>query len=146
MKWSNLEIRNNAYALAFDFNALCDAETFVGRNLLAAFSVLGTDRLTAGDLRGLLYAAIRIDAGMPKEPDKLLEFCGGLMLPDTIGDIVMALGEAYALAVSDEEAERYRAKMRAAEEEADPAPIRQVTLPELIPELSPSDEFDPPVA
>lgn len=117
MKYSTLKIDGEEYRLGYDFNELCEAEGLTGCNLLAGMQGLADTGVTASQLRGMLFAALRACPydGMP-EPVALLKKCGGLIRADTIGPIMVALGESYALAVSEECAERYRAALAGSEQ------------------------------
>ena len=77
--------------LAYDFNAICEAEPAAGCNLLAALENLGD--LTAIQLRGLLYA------GIVSTPRPSIRECGAMIRVDTIGPITSALATAYNLSI-----------------------------------------------
>ena len=77
--------------LAYDFNAIADAEEPAGCNLLAALESLSDIR--AMQLRGLLFAAV---VSTPKPT--ILE-CGELIRVDTIAPITTALADAYNLSI-----------------------------------------------
>lgn len=108
------------YELQYEFNALCDAEAVCGANLLGAVErLLGEGGvLSAAQLRGLLYAMIRPYPGFPAEPLAGLKECGNLIRIDTIGSLLEALGEACAVAVSEEYGEKYRAALESKKEQA----------------------------
>ena len=77
--------------LAYDFNAIADAEEPAGCNLLAALESLSD--ISAMQLRGLLFAAV---VSTPKPT--ILE-CGELIRVDTIAPITTALADAYNLSI-----------------------------------------------
>lgn len=87
-----LEIEGEKFKLAFDFNAIAEAEHYAGCNLLSGLKNLGD--LTALQLRGLLYAAMR-----KAHPKVTIEKAGSLIRLDTIVKITLALGEAYSLSM-----------------------------------------------
>jgi hypothetical protein len=117
VKYSTLKIDGDEYRLGYDFNEICDTEALTGCNLLSALTNVGG--ASGSQLRGLLVAAIRACPydGMP-EAHVLLKKCGQLIRLDTIAPIILALGETYALAVSEEYAARYRAAVSETEEPA----------------------------
>lgn len=108
MKTSTLLIDGKKYQLAYDFNAIADAESLAGCNLLNALENMND--ITAAQLRGLLHAALV--AAWPVEskllPPSLAE-AGTMCRVDTIGIVTTALGEAYMLTLPEE----YQAKARA---------------------------------
>lgn len=110
MKYSTLKVDKEEYRLGYDFNGLCDAEALTGCNLLTAMRDLG--EASAGQLRGLLFAAIRAVPyeGMPGSAE-LLKQCGDLLRADTIGPVILALGHTYALGVSQEYAAKFEAAL-----------------------------------
>ncbi len=101
MPFANLTIGKNEFLLLYDFNALVDAEEEAGCNLLAAFERQGNN--TARELRGLLFAMTR-----KKHDDLDIKQIGALINMDTLRDVTLAIGEACAVAVSEEFAEKWR--------------------------------------
>lgn len=93
MKTSTLQIDGKTLALAYDFNAIADAEGPAGCNLLAALENLSD--LSAQQLRGLLYAAIVVE--LPEVKPTVVD-CGNMVRLDTIAPITMALAKAYEIA------------------------------------------------
>jgi hypothetical protein len=93
VKTSTLVIDNETLTLAYDFNAIADAERIAGCNLLAALENLAD--ISAIQLRGLLYAAIVTE---PPDVRPTLVDCGNLIRLDTIAAVTMALAKAYELA------------------------------------------------
>src|SRR5580692_7793353 len=96
MKTSKLSIDNKELLLAYDFNAIADAEESAGCNLLAALENL--TNITATQLRGLLYAAI------VSEPRLTLREAGDLVRVNTISVVTNALADAYNLTLAEEPA------------------------------------------
>jgi hypothetical protein len=74
------------YHLAYDFNAIVQAEKATGVNLLS--SVVG--EITASSLRGLLWASLLKD-----QPDITLEQAGKLIKPHNIGTVREAIVTAW---------------------------------------------------
>lgn len=108
MKTSTLTIDGKEFKLAYDFNAIADAEQFAGCNLLNALENMND--ITAGQLRGLLYAAIV--AAWPEESKTQppsLAAAGRLCRVDTIGVVTQALADAYMLTLSEERQAEARA-------------------------------------
>ena len=113
MKTSTLTIDGKKYQLAYDFNCIADEEQSAGCNLLNALENMND--ITAGQLRGLLYAALiagRADG--ERSPAPTLAEAGRLCRVDTIGIVTEALAEAYVLTLSEER----QAEARAAKAEA----------------------------
>jgi hypothetical protein len=114
-KTSELKIDDKTYQLGYNFNSIVEAEAAAQCNLLDAIGRLGST--TAAQLRGLLAAMIVPYPGLPQDVSAQLPAVGELIRMDTIGKIVAAMGEACALAASEELAEQYRAAMADAEPE-----------------------------
>ena len=85
-----LEIDGKTWQLAFDFNALANAEKAAGCNLLLGLSGLLTDTWTAAQVRGLLYAAL-----LRAHPETTVEQAGAMVIFETLGPIQDALILAY---------------------------------------------------
>ncbi len=66
-----LTLQGKTYHLAYDFNAICQANNATGINLLD--SILGD--ITAISLRGLLWAAL-----LPDNPEMTIEEAGKLIM------------------------------------------------------------------
>jgi len=112
-KAAKLVIDGKTYQVGYDFNDLVDAETVTGCNLYDAMGRLGRD-ITAGQLRGLLYAMIAPFTGMPdpvKDPVATLKAVGLLIRPDTRKNIIMAIAEAFARGSAETEAARWLKEM-----------------------------------
>jgi hypothetical protein len=97
------------YRLAFDFNAIAEAETAAGCNLLSGLQNLSD--LTAMQLRGLLYAALR-----KAQPRLTIQAAGALIRLDTLAPITLALAEAYALSMPKKKADPIEADPAASDE------------------------------
>jgi hypothetical protein len=108
---ATFEVAGFTYELEYGFNALVDAEEVTGCNLLGAMQGFSSGQVTAKELRGLLYAMIVPYRGFPDKASEQLATLGSLIRIDTISPIYEAIGEAFALAVSREYAEKYRAAM-----------------------------------
>jgi hypothetical protein len=108
---ATFEVDGYTYELEYGFNALVDAEELTGCNLLGAMQGLTSGQVTARELRGLLYAMIVPYRGFPKEVPDQIKALGNLVRMDTLSPIYEAIGEAFALAVSREYADQYRAEM-----------------------------------
>ena len=89
-----LEIEGEAYRLVFDYNAIADAETLAGCNLLHGISASMFGTLSAAQLRGLLYAALK-----PEQPAITLKEAGDLIRIDRLPDIYRAISEAWAVSL-----------------------------------------------
>ena len=83
------------YKLAFDFNSLVDAETLTGLNLMRPLANLS--QLTAGEIRGLLYAMLK-----PAHPQVLLSEAGDLFSRD-METVTGALAEVLGASGKEEE-------------------------------------------
>ena len=88
-----LKIGDTELLLRYDFNAIAEAESVTGTNLLLALENLS--KLSASQLRGLLYAAI------VSEPRPTLAEAGKLIRLDTIAPITFCLSEAYMRKIPD---------------------------------------------
>jgi hypothetical protein len=75
------------YWLVYDFNAMAEAETLTGLNLLQCLSF---QSLNATKVRGLLYAAL-----LRLQPDTSLEDAGNLLGSTDSGVVMKAIGQAY---------------------------------------------------
>src|ERR1700727_1226726 len=74
-----LVIDDHKYQLAFSFNAIAEAESKAGCNLLRG--IKDYNDLSVTQLRGLLYAALTVSL-----PDITLEEAGNLLRLDTMND------------------------------------------------------------
>ena len=110
---AEVAIDDKTIELLYDFNNLVDAEPVTGINLLSALGNLNGG-MTGGQLRGLIYAMIIPPLGFPKEPVEQLKWCGKLIRIDTMGDLIYGIGEACAIAISQEYAEQYKATVKEA--------------------------------
>lgn len=90
VQFEKLEIDGQTYHLAYDFNAIAEAEKLVGCNLLEGIAAILMHGMTAEQFRGLFYAALR-----KARPKMTLEQAGSLVRIDTMPDIREALLRAY---------------------------------------------------
>lgn len=93
---AKLEIDGRTYQLAYDFNAIAEAEASTGCNLLHGISAALFGTLSAAQLRGLLCASLR--AG---QPDITLAETGALIRIDTLERIHTAIAEAWGLSLPE---------------------------------------------
>ena len=96
--------------LAFDFNAIAEAEQLAGCNLLEGLQNLSG--MTALQLRGLLFAALR-----KAQPKMTIQAAGALIRLDTLGPITLALAEAYSLSIRKKTADPIEADPAASDVE-----------------------------
>jgi hypothetical protein len=89
-----LEIDGKKYRLAADFNAIAEAESGAGCNLLHGISATLMNTMNMAQLRGLLYALMLRDA-----PATTLADAGKLIRLDTMPDIVEKISTAFALSM-----------------------------------------------
>jgi hypothetical protein len=89
-----LVLGGETFALAYDFNAVCQAEKATGINLLS--SVVG--EITASSLRGLLWASVLKD-----RPDITIDEVGALIRPTNIATIREAVVSCWFGSVPDVE-------------------------------------------
>jgi len=82
------------YVLQFDFNAICEAETATGCNLMHALAGGG---ISASETRGLLYACLKAS-----HPEVLLSEAGDLLSRD-MSSVLPALSKCLAEARDIEE-------------------------------------------
>jgi len=91
-----LKIDGETYRLAYDFNAIADAEKLADANLLHGIAGLLGKGANAAQIRGLLYAALR-----KAHPKLTLPQVGSLIRIDTIPDIYGAIEAAYRLSLPE---------------------------------------------
>ena len=89
---ATLEIDGRKYRLVYDFNAIADAEVSAGCNLLHGMTATMVNRMSAGQLRGLFFAALR-----RAHPTITMAAAAALVRLDTMPSIVEKLCECYAL-------------------------------------------------
>ena len=94
VRFSTLTVDGQEYKLAYDFNAIAQAETITRCNLLSGMHSLGD--LSAAQLRGLLYAALSL-----AQPKMTADDAGKLVRFDTLSAIENALVEAYKLSTPE---------------------------------------------
>ena len=90
-----LVFNGETYHLAYDFNAIVQAEKVTGVNLLT--SVVG--EITAQSLRGLLWASLLKD-----RPEITIDEAGALIKPTNIATIRQAIVTCWFGSVPDAEA------------------------------------------
>lgn len=90
VEFAPLEIDGQTYHLAYDFNAIAEAEKIADCNLLQGIAAVLLNGMTAAQLRGLLYAAL-----LKAQPKTTLSQAGALVRIDTMPDIREALLRAY---------------------------------------------------
>ena len=88
------------YRLAYDFNAIAEAEQLAGCNLLQGMASVLLNTWTAAQLRGLFYAGLR-----KAHPDITIQEAGAMVRIDTMPAIHTALLKAYNSSLP--EAERF---------------------------------------
>jgi hypothetical protein len=92
--WASLTIAGETYRLIYSFNAIAEAETEAGCNLLHGISAALLNTMSAAQMRGLFYAALK-----PFQPAMTLAVAGAMIRIDTLPDIFEAISEAYKLAM-----------------------------------------------
>jgi len=90
IEFATLEIDGETYHLAYDFNAIAEAEKLAEANLLHGMAALMFNSTTAVQLRGLFYAGLR-----KAHPKMTLAQVGAMIRIDTMPDIRDALLRAY---------------------------------------------------
>ena len=89
-----LEIDGYTYELVYDFDAIANAEKQADCNLLHGMSATLLNTMSAGQLRGLLWAALR-----RRHPKMTLADAAALCRVDTVPDIVPALAATFTAAI-----------------------------------------------
>lgn len=97
VEFVTLEIDGESYKLAYDFNAIAEAEKIAECNLLQGIAGVLLNNMTAKQLRGLLYAAMG-----KAQPKTTLAKAGALCRIDTMPDIRDALLKAYNASLPEE--------------------------------------------
>jgi hypothetical protein len=106
VEFTDLTIDETTYHLVYDFNAIAEAEKLCGIGLLHGIAaVLSSGAVTAGELRGLLYAALR-----KAHPKITLSAAGHLVRLDTMPGITNALAGAWIASLPTELQERINAE------------------------------------
>lgn len=90
IEFAALEIDGEQYKLAWDFNAIAEAEKITGANLMHGIAVVMLNGMNAQQFRGLFYAALKL-----AHPKTTLESAGKLIRIDTMPDIRNALISAW---------------------------------------------------
>jgi hypothetical protein len=98
---AKLEIDGRKYELVYDYNAIAEAEIETGNgvNLLHGIAAFMLRTMSALQLRGLLYAALK-----PRQPEITMQQTGALIRIDTMQAISAAINEAWGLAMPEAEA------------------------------------------
>jgi len=112
VKYATLEIDGTSFKLAYDFNAIAEAEKVAGCNLLLGLAKILISGADASQIRGLLYAALR-----KAQPKMTIDDAGTLIRIDNLVDIQNAILEAYRLSMPE-------AKKNEDPTEAGPEPAR----------------------
>jgi hypothetical protein len=94
--WAPLTIDGTEYRLIYSFNAIADAESLAGCNLLHGISAALISTMTAAQMRGLFYAALK-----PLQPALTLAEVGAMIRIDTLPGIFEAITLAYSLAMPE---------------------------------------------
>jgi hypothetical protein len=97
IRFASLEIDDKSYKLCYDFNAIAEAEKVAGCNLLQGMAAVLINGMSATQVRGLLYAAIR-----KAHPKMSIEECGKLVRVDTLQEIRDVLVVCYRESVPEE--------------------------------------------
>lgn len=94
VKFVPVTIGGQVYELAYNFNGLAEAEKITGANLLQGMGMVINGGISASELRGVLFAALR-----KAQPELTLQDAGNLIEvaidEGGIGDIREALLTAY---------------------------------------------------
>ncbi len=96
-----LEIDGEKYELVYDFNAIAEAETLCGCNLLHGISAMFLNTMTALQLRGILYASLQ-----PLQPGFSMDRIGQMIRIDTMPSIYKAIADAWSLSMPAAEKEK----------------------------------------
>jgi len=89
-QFAELKIDGETYHLAYDFNAIAEAEKLAGAKLLLGIAGLMNTACTAAQLRGLLYAGLR-----KAQPKMTIAEVGQLIRIDTLPAVYEAIRVAY---------------------------------------------------
>ena len=109
-RYSTITLKGIEYKLAFDFNALAQAEADTKLNLLSALDFIGLD---IQKYRALLYATM-----LKFQPEMTIEEAGALIGLDVMPRISEAIVEAWKLSMPDPEPGK---SARPPQPESDPA-------------------------
>lgn len=96
VEFAVLEIDEQKYKLAWDFNALALAEEKTGVNLLDGMAGFFLNTATLSQYRGLLWAAM-----LKAHPGTTIEQAGMLLHAHNLPDIRRALAQAYNLSLPE---------------------------------------------
>lgn len=106
-KSATLEIDGARYFLVYDFNAIAEAESLCGVNLLHGISALFLNTMTAMQLRAILYASLQpLQPHKPATKDKpesgvSMAQAGQMIRINTMPAIMTAISEAWALSMPE---------------------------------------------
>ena len=95
VRFATLKIGEKEYKLAFDFNAIAEAERVCGVNLLAGGLTFNPPP-SANQFRGLFYAALSV-----ADPEVTVEAAGRLITFQSLGPITRALMDAYGVSMPE---------------------------------------------
>jgi hypothetical protein len=90
VRFASLEVDGVEYRLAYDYNAIVEAEAAARINLLEGMAKILLNGMDAAHLRGLLYAALR-----KAHSEITLDQAGDLIRIDTIEEVRMAVLRAW---------------------------------------------------
>lgn len=96
---ATFEIDGKKLHLVYDYNAIAEAEAETGGtvNLLHGISALFLNTMSALQLRGLFYAALK-----PKQPTVTLAEAGSMIRINTLPQIMEAISAAWAASMPTE--------------------------------------------
>jgi len=111
VRFATLELAGEVYHLAYNFNAIAEAESLAGCNLLEGLESL--TGLNARQFRGLLYAALAFDIRTFTQEGRTIRRrlsiseAGDLIAVDDVQrlKIAQALAEAYRLSMPEKKAD-----------------------------------------
>jgi hypothetical protein len=95
-----IELSGSTWKLAYDFNAIAEAESITGCNLLQGVGGVLLHTMTATQFRGLFYAALR-----RAHPEITIHQAGLLMTIENMADIREALLKAYGVSMPERQAD-----------------------------------------
>lgn len=106
-QYTELTLGKKTYKLAYDFDAIAKAEEITGLQLLLG---INWHKLTAAQLRGLLYASL-----LKGQPEMKLADLNPLMRPKHLSEIAEAVVSAWVASNKDEEENPQTPELAAAE-------------------------------
>lgn len=93
---AKLEIDGQSYHLVYDYNAIAEAEVVTGYGCNLLHGLVMPSTISALQLRGLLFAALRA-----RHEEMTIGDAGKLLRVDTIERVLKAIGEAWALSMPE---------------------------------------------